>query len=65
MDITTTVALVTGVILGAAGGFAVALVVSRFRDQAETARSDADGARQEAYVAQARTEAAQARSETE
>ncbi len=64
MDITTTVALVAGVILGAAGGYAVALVVNRFRDQADTARSDADGARQEAYVAQARTEAAQARSET-
>jgi DNA recombination protein RmuC len=64
MDVTTTVALIAGVILGAAGGCAVAWFVGRFRQQAEGARSDADGARQEAYLAQARTEAAQARSET-
>ena len=64
MDITTTVALLAGVILGAAGGFAVAALITRYRQQTETARSDADGARQEAWVAQARTEAAHARSET-
>ncbi|HEU5486590.1 MAG TPA: DNA recombination protein RmuC, partial [Microlunatus sp.] len=64
MDVTTTVALLAGVILGAAGGCAVAWLVGHFRQQAEGARSDADGARQEAYLAQARTEAAQARSET-
>ena len=64
MDITTTVALVAGVILGAAGGYAVAVLITRAGQQTEAARGDADGARQEAYVAQARTEAAQARSET-
>jgi DNA recombination protein RmuC len=64
MDITTTVALVAGVILGAAGGYAVAALITRAGQQTEAARGDADGARQEAYVAQARTEAAQARSET-
>lgn len=64
MDITTMVALVAGVILGAAGGGVLALVVLRTRQQAGAARTEADGARQEAYVAQARTEAAQARAET-
>jgi DNA recombination protein RmuC len=64
MDITTTVALVAGVILGAAGGYAAAVLITRAGQRTEAARGDADGARQEAYVAQARTEAAQARSET-
>ncbi len=64
MDITTTVALIAGVILGAAGGYAVAVLISRAGQQTDAAKSDADGARQEAYVAQARTEAAQARAET-
>jgi len=64
MDITTTVALVAGVILGAVGGYAAAVLITRASQQTEAARGDADGARQEAYVAQARTEAAQARSET-
>ena len=64
MDITTTVALVAGVILGTVGGYAAAVLITRAGRQTEAARGDADGARQEAYVAQARTEAAQARSET-
>ncbi|MDN5769879.1 MAG: DNA recombination protein RmuC [Microlunatus sp.] len=64
MDITTTVALVVGVILGAVGGYAVAALITRAHHQTDTARTDADGARQEAYLAQVRTEAAQARSET-
>lgn len=64
MDITTTVALIAGVILGGAGGYAVAQLVSRTRQQADAARTDADDARHEAWVAQARSEAAQARSET-
>jgi DNA recombination protein RmuC len=63
MDITTTVALVAGVILGGSGGYVIALVLTRTRQQADSARTEADGARQEAYVAQSRTEVAQARME--
>ncbi|HET9648376.1 MAG TPA: DNA recombination protein RmuC, partial [Microlunatus sp.] len=64
MDISTTVALLLGVILGIAAGYLSARSVSRSREEASRARTDADGSRQEAFLSQARTEAAQARAET-
>ncbi|MFT4163692.1 MAG: DNA recombination protein RmuC [Microlunatus sp.] len=64
MDITTTVALLAGLILGLVGGYAIARLLLQTRQQTATARNDADTARQEAYLAQARAEATQARSET-
>ena len=63
MDITTMVALIAGVILGAVGGCGIAYVVSRSRQQTDDARTEAADAKQEAYLAQARTEVAQARTE--